>query len=261
MGIEGTHGAEADAVTTPRLRPACLACPPDRRFHASPLRLTRRAHGQKNPHSLCRQSAGGKRSHALYHKSRRRKSAGIVSAADLLAAEPELPPPIIEGLLREGETANIIAAPKVGKSWLALSLALSVANGRQWLGRFHCTAGRVLLIDNELHAATLSARLRDVRDAMGLDGLDALEVMPLRGELAGIDAIAERLSDCEPGDYSLVVLDCLYRALPDGTSENDNSQIARVFNSIDAIAGRLRCGWVNIHHTSKGRQARRPRQT
>ncbi|WP_419195179.1 hypothetical protein [Novipirellula herctigrandis] len=32
---------------------------------------------------------------------------------------PLLKPPIIHGLLRAGETMNVIAPPKVGKSWLA----------------------------------------------------------------------------------------------------------------------------------------------
>ena len=35
-------------------------------------------------------------------------------------------PPLIHGLLREGETMNVIAAPKTGKSWLVLNLALAM---------------------------------------------------------------------------------------------------------------------------------------
>ncbi|MCD4824701.1 MAG: AAA family ATPase [Phycisphaerae bacterium] len=43
-------------------------------------------------------------------------------------AEPRLHRPIIHGLLREGETMNIIAAPK-GKSWMSTDQAMAVALG------------------------------------------------------------------------------------------------------------------------------------
>src|SRR6056297_381882 len=41
--------------------------------------------------------------------------------------------PLIHGLLRVGETMNVVAAPKAGKSWLTMSLALSLSNGNPWL--------------------------------------------------------------------------------------------------------------------------------
>jgi len=45
---------------------------------------------------------------------------------------------------------NVIAPPKVGKSWLASDMALAVATGRPWLDRFPTEASDVLIIDNEL---------------------------------------------------------------------------------------------------------------
>lgn len=59
-----------------------------------------------------------------------------MTAAELLAQYPELRRPVIHDLLREAEITNLIAASKVGKSWLVLDLALSIATGRVWLGRF-----------------------------------------------------------------------------------------------------------------------------
>lgn len=56
-----------------------------------------------------------------------------ISICDLIQNYPELRPVVIEGILRRGETANIIASPKVGKSFLAGNLAWSVADGRPWL--------------------------------------------------------------------------------------------------------------------------------
>lgn len=55
----------------------------------------------------------------------------VISIVDLVANHPELRRPVIHGLLRAGETMNVIANPKVGKSWLVTDLALSVATGRE----------------------------------------------------------------------------------------------------------------------------------
>ena len=78
-----------------------------------------------------------------------------------------LNPPVVHGLLRQGETMNFIAAPKVGKSWLALRLAISVASGLNWLG-FKVEQGRVLHIDNELHRNLITSRYQKVCEAMKL---------------------------------------------------------------------------------------------
>ena len=53
----------------------------------------------------------------------------IRPAGELIHEFPEMRPAILEGLLRCGETMNIIAAPKTGKSWLSMGLGLSVVTG------------------------------------------------------------------------------------------------------------------------------------
>lgn len=180
-----------------------------------------------------------------------------VSLADLVRDYPRLEEPIIDGLLRRGETANIIAAPKVGKSWLAYGLALHVAMGWDWLGRFHCRQGRVLLIDNELHPSTLASRLPWTAKALGLDPGDyqhSIDVLSLRGRLMDLHGIAYTCDRLEAGAYELVILDAWYRALPAGASENDNAVVAGLYNVIDGTTARMKSAWVNIHHASKGSQ-------
>jgi len=56
-----------------------------------------------------------------------------ISVSDLVAAHPDMRPIVIDGILRKGETANIIAAPKVGKSYLAGNLAWAVATGTSFM--------------------------------------------------------------------------------------------------------------------------------
>ncbi|GEM_PF-845701 len=176
---------------------------------------------------------------------------------DLITSCPDLRPAVIQGLLRIGETMNVISAPKVGKSWLANDLALAVATGRPWLG-FECVQGDVLIIDNELHEETLANRLPKVAAArsIGLEEVaQRIMVLSLRGALLDLEQIEPYFRRFSPGQFKLIILDAFHRFLPAGVDENDNGAIARLFNIIDRLAQQLKCAFVLIHHTSKGNQS------
>jgi hypothetical protein len=185
-----------------------------------------------------------------------------IGIRDLLQRNPKMRRPIVHDLLRSGETMNIIAAPKTGKSWMVLDLALCVATGRPWLHRFKVERSSVLLVDNELHEETLADRLQRVADAKGiaLDDLDGwLHVKSLRGALQSfrtLDAGMLAPKRVEAGCYGMVIFDAFYRFnCDDGADENDNGYMARTYNLLDAMARRLDACLVSIHHTSKGNQS------
>ena len=182
----------------------------------------------------------------------------VIPIVDLVANHPELRRPVIHGLLRAGETMNVIASPKVGKSWLVTDLALSVATGRDWLEAFECEAGDVLIIDNELHSETTANRIPKVMNDRGIELTDVdghVFVANVRGRLQDINRLASDLMKLEPGRYRLVVLDAFYRFLPAKTDENDNAAMAAVYNLIDSDASKLGCCFVLVHHSSKGNQS------
>lgn len=56
-----------------------------------------------------------------------------LSGSDLESIPP--PQPLIEGILFRGTLAALFGPPGVGKSFLAMSWALSIAAGTDWLGR------------------------------------------------------------------------------------------------------------------------------
>jgi hypothetical protein len=189
-----------------------------------------------------------------------------LSYLELQRAYPELRKPLIEGLLRRGETMNVIAPPKTGKSWLVMDLAYSVATGRDWLGFRIPHAGPVLMLDNELHGETLAHRLPKVvdarveRDGHGVDETDSLlaqnlHVISLRGRLMDLLRMGSLFDRLKRHQYRLIVIDAWYRALPADTDENDNGGVAALYNRIDHYAERMDCSFVLIHHTSKGSQA------
>ncbi len=167
-----------------------------------------------------------------------------------------LNPPVIHGFLREGETMNIIASPKVGKSWFAMRLAVSVASGIDWFG-FPVEQGFVLHLDNELFENTLTDRYQKIAGAMNIKPElfnKNIDIFPMRGRLQNIISLGNVFKTLPPDRYKLAILDAFYRTLPSGTDENDNGAIANIYNLIDYYAGYLNCAFVLIHHSSKGNQ-------
>jgi hypothetical protein len=91
---------------------------------------------------------------------------------------------------------------------------------------------------------------------MGLersDWTDNIDILFLRGKLADIHRV-RKLARKRSG-IDLVTLDALYRALPAGTSENDNGQMTAIYNELDAMAGEMNAAVVCVHHASKGGQS------
>lgn len=193
-----------------------------------------------------------------FAKPKSKSNVQPVDYCELLASHPDLRPQLIHGICRVGEIVNVIAAPKIGKSFLAVCLAWCVALGRSWLG-FETVAGRVLIIDNELHEETLADRIDKVANKMMIAAEDRpgrIHTLSLRGhELIDLDSIAEFIYSIPPGAYSAVVFDALYRALPDGCNENENGAMTRLYNTLDRYASQLHAAIFVVHHTSKGDQS------
>jgi hypothetical protein len=185
---------------------------------------------------------------------------GFVDVVDLINDYPELRGQIISGILRRGECCAIIAAPKTGKSFLALDLAITVATGQPWLG-FPTERGKVLIIDNELHPETIAHRLKEICKSRGIEYSTLrgqIEIYSVRGLDLGFVALQERIeARAKPGEFQLVILDALYRMLEQRMSENDNADMTRLVNQVERLASYLQAAVVVVHHTSKGDQSQK----
>ena len=181
----------------------------------------------------------------------------FLTLGELVEKFPKMRPALIHGFLRRGETMNIIAPPKTGKSWLVTDLALSVATGTPWFG-FPCEKGKVLIIDNELHCETSANRIPKVVQARGFDLAKVRNDICIdnqRGRLGNIEDLSSKIEILKPFGFKLIIIDAFYRAMPKGTDENDNGTVAGIYNLIDKYAAALDCAFVLIHHTSKGNQS------
>ena len=183
---------------------------------------------------------------------------GYAMVGELVRDHPTLREPIIHGLLRDGETMNIIAAPKTGKSWLVNDLAIAIATGAPWLGIYNTVPGKVLIVDNELHRETTADRIPKVaqaRDVPFPEIAHRICIANVRGKAPDIDQLAFDLRDLDRGEFKIIILDAFYRFMTIGADENDNGAMRDVYNTIDQIADRSGCAFVLIHHASKGNQS------
>jgi hypothetical protein len=169
-----------------------------------------------------------------------------------------LRPVVIEGMLRRGETMNVIAASKTGKTWVRDDLAVSMAGGIPWLGTFQTVQTEILILDNELHIESLTYRLQRVAEGRGMPLAeigDHIHVQSLRGKLMDLPAFGSYLKQFERGRFGAIVIDAFYRTIPAGVEENDNGAMANLYNLIDQFAEELDTSFILIHHASKGSQA------
>lgn len=178
----------------------------------------------------------------------------IISLKRLWALYPEMAQPIIDGLLRRSEIMNIISAPKMRKSYMGLNLAMSIVSGGNFFGRFKCTRGKVLVIDNELQPPVTGSRTKIVSEAMNIPlyySGNLIDYICCRGDLVDVMGLRKYIEDLRPKYYSLIILDALYKFYPAGFDENSNSDMSRLYAILEMYADAAQAAIVVIHHSSK----------
>lgn len=167
---------------------------------------------------------------------------------------PELSPPLIDGVLRQGHKMMLGGPSKAGKSFALIELCVSIAEGVPWLG-FGCAQGRVLYVNLELDRASCLHRFRDVYAAMGVApaNLENIDVWNLRGKSKPMDRLAPSLIRRALKTRPIaVVIDPIYKVITG--DENSADQMAAFCNQFDRVATELGCAVVYCHHHSKGSQ-------
>jgi RecA-family ATPase len=170
------------------------------------------------------------------------------TAADLAAAT--FPPPrwAVRDLLAEG--VNLLCGPpKLGKSWLALSVALSVAAGGIALGSIPTDEGDVLYLALEDHPRRLQSRMASlIGDAPAPPRLTFLTEWP--GYTEGWEYVGAWLS--QHPDARMVVVDVLQKVRPPGIT-NQGAYAADYGAMAPAmqLAREHEVCFVVVHHTRK----------
>ena len=167
---------------------------------------------------------------------------------------PDLAPPLIEGILREGHKMLIAGPSKAGKSFALIQLCISIAEGRPWFG-FDCTQGKVLYVNLELDRASCLHRFKDVYEALEQQPINIgnISIWNLRGKSLPMDQLAPKLiRRAQKRNYKAIIIDPIYKVITG--DENSADQMANFCNQFDKVCTELKCAVIYCHHHSKGSQ-------
>lgn len=157
--------------------------------------------------------------------------------------------------LHRGDLVELLAAPRVGKSMLALNLAVAHAQrGEPVL--YHSTDTRMWALAARVVSILTGEPTRDVEGARDywsgwLSGVE----LPIRWSSAPIhDGNFQELLDAEReymGEYpSMVFIDVAQDMMRGG--DDENSSVMRVFRSLHAAADKTSAVIYALHHVKKG---------
>ena len=176
------------------------------------------------------------------------------SMADVWDNLPELAPPLIDGVLREGHKMLIAGPSKAGKSYALIELCCAIAEGKKWL-EWNCTQGKVMYVNLELDRASCLHRFKDVYTALGIapDKLSNIDIWNLRGRSVPMDKLAPKLiRRASKKNYIAIIIDPIYKVITG--DENSADQMAHFCNQFDKVCTELGCAVIYCHHHSKGAQ-------
>lgn len=177
-----------------------------------------------------------------------REKGVFFTAVDLMETTFPEPRWAVDGLIAEGLNL-LVGAPKIGKSWLALGLAVAVASGGAALGRVKVEAGDVLYAALEDTPRNLQGRLAavlaGVRPPERLAVTTGLPRMPDALQLVG-EWLAEH------PDARLVIVDVLRKIRPPSTTtQNMYDSDYEVGSQLKALADKHSVALVVVHHSRK----------
>lgn len=132
-----------------------------------------------------------------------------------------LPAPIdggwlVEGLLERNQNNEVHGDGSVGKSWLALALAVSVTTGKEILPGYRpMLRGNVLYLDWETDHDTLNLRVQQIARGAGIEPPD---ILYLRMDGPFADAVERILTLIQENNVVLLIIDSVEAAMAGSVS-------------------------------------------
>ncbi len=155
---------------------------------------------------------------------------------------------LVEGLITEGLTL-LAGKPKMGKSWMALDIAMSVAIGCEALGNRPCEKGVALYCALEDNPRRLRRRmLHNYGDQINwpLDFHFATQMKAL--DEGGADDLEDWIAKHRP---SLIIIDTLARVKPASKGKNEYEADYAALLPLQELAGKHGISIIVIHHLRK----------
>ncbi|NUU30844.1 AAA family ATPase [Arthrobacter sp. C9C5] len=155
---------------------------------------------------------------------------------------------VVDGIIPEGLTL-LVAAPKIGKSWLVLGIAIAISTGQRVLGCVTTKAAPVLYLALEDGPRRLQSRLVTLGVTSLSGNLTFMTDVP-RGDMV---ATIREFMELHPGKNPVVILDTLGKAMPSATGgETQYDRDYRVMGALKKLADdNPGSSVIIVHHTRK----------
>jgi RecA-family ATPase len=173
----------------------------------------------------------------------------VITAADLQQREFPAVSYVVAGIIPEGLTI-IAGRPKVGKSWLALDIAIAVANGGVCLGDRDVRRGHVLYCALEDNHRRLKRRIKKLTGNGG-EWATTLTLATSWRHLdeGGLDDIKEWVNDVT--GPCVVILDTLAGIRGTDTTNGTYAEDYRAVEELHRWANEHGIAVLVLHHTRK----------
>lgn len=176
----------------------------------------------------------------------------VVRAAELLPRHPEQPRWLVDSLWGAAAVGMIGGAPKSGKTWLALEIAVAVASGRPCLGRFAVPqAGPVLVYAAEDAPEQIRERLEHLARARGADfpSLDVHLILEPSLRVDRTEHLQRLQLTLQRHRPMLLVLDPYVRL--QRVDENDATQVSAILAALRQLSRSFQLALALVHHARK----------
>lgn len=170
---------------------------------------------------------------------------------------PNLAPPLIEGVLRQGHKMLLAGPSKAGKSYALIQLVCAIAEGKSWFS-WPCAQGKVMYVNLELDRASCLHRFKDVYTDLGWapKNIGNIDIWNLRGKSIPMDKLAPKLiRRAQKKNYIAIIIDPIYKVITG--DENSADQMAKFCNEFDRVCTELGAAVIYCHHHSKGQQGQK----
>jgi hypothetical protein len=174
-----------------------------------------------------------------------------ISCADLMTLDLPEPKYVVAGLLPEG-LIILAARPKIGKSWMALQMALGIAQGAVILGSLGTIQGDVLYLALEDTRRRLKKRVTKLLASTKWLAPPALQfrTASLRANQGGLNHIANWIAS-NP-NARLVIVDTLAKFRSPSKGKGDSyTEDYEAISGLKAIADQYGVTILVIHHSRK----------
>jgi hypothetical protein len=159
---------------------------------------------------------------------------------------------LLDGILTRHGFAVLYGAPGIGKSFMSIDWALSIAYGQEWHGRA-VKQNAVLVIAAE-GVGGLGKRVRAWQAHSDQHGDAPFYVLPMAVKLLDQQELDKliRTIDNFKQEFSLIVIDTVARTLAStGSDENDATAMGQFGEMCGVIQRHADCAVLAVHHSGK----------